>query len=256
MDSIGIIAAMPQERDALLKNIKPRERARLGPYRCHRFRLAERDCWLLTSGMGPKRAAQAAETLIEAIHPQLLVSVGVAGAVHPDLAIGDVLVSRNVCLLDGGQTGPLRPLAMLSETAWQAATRALQPGRRRLLSGTAVTTHAAQSSAAQIEGMVNPILEMETSGIAQAAEQQGIPLLSVRGISDGPSAPLPFEIEAIMDDQYNLRMGKIIQTMLCHPRSLSQYLLLGRNTRQAAENAAMALIAALGEPEPVTFIFP
>jgi len=40
------------------------------------------------------RAAEATRKLIDAASPQLLVSVGIAGAVNADLEIGDVVVSR------------------------------------------------------------------------------------------------------------------------------------------------------------------
>jgi adenosylhomocysteine nucleosidase len=114
METIGIIAAMSQERDAVLRFVHKWEGSALGPFRCQRFQLADRDCILVTSGMGLKRAAEAARTLIEATSPQLLVSVGVAGAVNADLEIGDVVASRNTCLLDQGVLGPSQPLALLS----------------------------------------------------------------------------------------------------------------------------------------------
>ena len=128
METVGIIAAMAQEREAVLRLVEGRKRSILGPFRCDRFRLAGRDCWLVTSGMGPRRAAQAASTLMEAIHPGLLVSVGIAGAVNADLEIGDVVAARNTCVLDEGLAGPFQTLASLSEAAWQACAQALLAG--------------------------------------------------------------------------------------------------------------------------------
>jgi adenosylhomocysteine nucleosidase len=251
MERIGIIAALPQERDALLRFIEERERSVLGPFRCQRFRLLDRDCVLVTSGMGLKRAAQAARTLIEVIRPQLLVSVGVAGAVNADLEIGDVVASRSTGRLDLVSPGSFQPLAQLSEAAWQAAAQALQLRQAHLVSGTAVCTHGSQYVAPQPEQLTNPVLEMETWGIAQVAAEQAMPLLSLRAISDGPRAPIPFNLEAVMDEEYNLRIGEIIKTALSHPRKLPQLVQMGRNTTKAAENAALALIAALSQTGPV-----
>jgi hypothetical protein len=76
-------------------------------------------------------------------------------------------------------------------------------------------------------------------------------LLSLRSISDGPRAPIPFDLEAMMDEQDNLRNGEIIKTILGHPGILPQLVRMGRNSRQAADNAAIALIAALSQPGPV-----
>jgi adenosylhomocysteine nucleosidase len=251
MGTVGIIAAMPQEREACLRFIKGWDRTRIGPFRCDRFWLLDRDCWLTTSGIGLKQAAQATRALIESIHPQLLVSVGVAGAVNPDLEIGDVIISRNTCLIDQGLPGASQPLALLSDAAWQAAEQALRPRRAHLLSGTAITTRGTQFVQRQPEHMTNPVLEMETMGIVQVAMEQGIPLLSLRGISDGPRAPIPFDLEVAMDEDYNLRMGLIIKSVLRHPKVMLQLGQMRRNTRKAAESAAIALMAVLSQPEPV-----
>ena len=247
MATVGIITAISQERDAVLRHVERGKRSQLGPFRCDRFGLADWDCWLLTSGMGPERAAQAARAMIEATRPQLLVSVGVAGAVNADLEIGDVVAARNVCQLDKGLLGSYQPLALLSEAAWQAAEQALQPLRARLLFGTAVTTAGSQFVGHQPEDMTNPVLEMETAGIARVAADRGIPLLSLRAISDGPRAPIPFDLEAAMDADYNLRVGEIVKTLLGQPRMLSQLLRMVQNTRLAAGNAATALVAALSQ---------
>jgi len=253
METIGILAAMPQERDAVLRFIKKPERTILGPFRCDRFRLAERDCWLVMSGMGVKRAGEAAGILIKAVIPQFLVSVGVAGAVNPDLEIGDVVVSRATCRLEEGRPGPFQPLALLSDAAWHAAEQTLQKRGARLFSGIAVTTPGSQLVQYQPAEMVNPVLEMETAGIAQVAIEQGIPLLSLRAISDGPRAPIPFDLETMIDKDYNLHTGRLIKTFLSHPQMLSQLMRMGQNTTKAATNASIALIAALNQAGAIIF---
>jgi adenosylhomocysteine nucleosidase len=252
METIGIIAAMSQESDALLRLIEQRECSDLETYRCYRFRILDRDCWLITSGMGRQRAAQATRALMDAANLQLLVSVGIAGAVNADLEIGDVVASTNSCFLDkDGLPGPFQPLARLSEAAWQAAKLALQAGGAGLYPGTAITTHGALLIQPQPPQLTNPVLEMETASIASAAAEKGVPALSLRAISDGPRAPIPFNLEQMLNEQDNLRTGEIIRTILRHPRMLPQLVRMGRNSRKAADNAAIALIAALSQPGPV-----
>ena len=252
METIGIIGAMPQESQAVLRLVGKRNRSDLGPYRCYRFQLLGRDCWLVTSGMGIQRAAQATRALIEATSPQLLISVGIAGAVEADLKIGDVVVSTNNCVLDKGLPGPFQTLAGLSEPAWQAVEQALQPGGAGLYRGTAVTTHGGQFVQSPSAPLIHPVLEMETAGILGAAAEKGIPMLSLRAISDGPRAPIPFDLEKMFDEKDNLRTGEIIKTMLGHPKILPQLVRNGSNSRLAADNAALVLLAALKQPGPVT----
>jgi hypothetical protein len=94
---------------------------------------------------------------------------------------------------------------------------------------------------------------METAGIARVAAEQGIPILALRVVSDGPQEPIPFDLEAVTDEESNLRIGKLIEMVLRHPRIIFQSIRLIRNVERAAENAAIALVAALGQPEIITF---
>jgi hypothetical protein len=92
---------------------------------------------------------------------------------------------------------------------------------------------------------------METAGIAGVAAEDGLPLLSLRAISDGPRAPIPFDLERMMDKQDNIRSGELLKALVGHPKMLSQLVRMVRNSRLAANTAALALFAALNQPGPV-----
>jgi adenosylhomocysteine nucleosidase len=252
METIGLIAAMPQESKALLRCIKGWNRTTIGPFQGARFQLMGRNCLLVTSGMGLKRATDATRALLAATSPHLLISFGIAGAVNADLQIGDAVIAGSTCLLEKGLPGKFRPLASLSDIAWDAATRVLEPEGARLVPGTAITTRGSQVVPQQSEEMPNPVLEMETAGIALVAAEKGIPLLSIRSISDGPRSPIPIDLEAVMDDEYNFRIGKMIKMVLQHPEIILRSREMMQNSRKAANNAAMALVAALSQPSPIT----
>jgi adenosylhomocysteine nucleosidase len=245
-----MIAAMPQESGALLRLIREWERTMFGSFRGYRFRLFDRNCLLVQSGMGFRRAMDATYALLAGTSPQFLVSFGVAGAVKDDLQIGDVVVARVTCLLDKGFPSQFLGLASLSDAAQQAAARALQQRGARLFFGTAITTRGSQAVPLQLETMANPVLEMETAGIARVAAEQGIPLLALRAVSDGPQAPIPFDLEAMTDEDSNLQIGKLIKMALRHPRIILESIGLIQNVERAAKNAAIALVAALSLPSP------
>lgn len=250
METIGLIAAMPQESDALLRCIRKWKPTALGPFRAVRFRLSDRDCLLVTTGMGLQRAADGTRALLAAITPHLLISFGIAGAVYDSLHIGDVVVAGTTCSLDMDLLGPLQPLASLSEAAWNAAAQVLQQDGARLVAGTAITTHGSQVISQSLEKVAHPILEMETAGIAQVAARMGIPLVSIRSVSDGPQAPIPFDLEAVIDEKGNLHMGKILMMALHNPRIVFQSRRIMLNSRRAADHAAKAVVAALSQPLP------
>ncbi len=245
MDTIGLIAAMTQESNALLRVIKGRQRVALGASRGHSFLLSGNTCLLVTCGMGSRRAGIAARSLVEMCSPRVLISFGIAGAVEPDLEIGDVILAEAACRLEQGVPGPISALASWSEATREAAAQALAERGRRLLIGTAVTTGGSQVSGTLLGGLSHPILEMETAGIAQVAAEKGVPLLSLRAISDGPRDPIPFELDEVMDENANLQFGRLLKAILHNPRVLVNSWRLVRNTSLAANNAALALVAAL-----------
>lgn len=245
METVGIIAAISQETEALLQHIGNFERVPIGSLRAYRFQLLERDCLLVESGMGARRATNAARALLTVANPQFIISFGVAGAVEDDLQIGDVVLARTTCSLEQGIPGQFHHLASFSEVARQAAAQALELRGARLCSGTAITTRGSQIVLRQAETIEHPVLEMETVGIAQVAAAKGIPLLSVRAISDCPNEPIPFNLDAIIDEEGNPRLGKMIRMVIRQPRILFQSRRLVRNVKRAADNAATALITAL-----------
>ncbi len=248
---IGLIAALPQESEALLRRVEEWKPAALGSFRAFRFRLGDRDCLLITSGMGLERARDGTRALLAAARLHLLVSFGIAGAVADDLRIGDVVVASHTCLLEKGRSGPFQPLAALSKQAWDAAAQVLQPDGARLVAGTAITTRGSQVVLQPRQAMAHPVLEMETAGIAQVAAEMGVPLVSMRAISDGPQSPIPFDLEAILDESYNLRVGKLVMLVLRRPQILFTFRQMQRNSRKAADHVASVLVAALSQSSPV-----
>jgi len=241
---IGLIAAMPEESRALLRQLLIWEASRLGPFPAFRFRLGEQDCLLVESGIGLERARETTLALL-AEGPEKLLSFGVAGAARVGLAIGDVVAIGHTCRLEDGIAGPLLPLAALTGAARRAAEQVLLSRGARLFDGVALTTRGEQVLREETIGLENPVLEMETAGIASAAAQAGVPLLALRGISDNPQEPLPLDPGTVLDEEYRLKIGKLIGILLRRPYLLPQLGRFRRNTTLAAENTACAVLAVI-----------
>jgi adenosylhomocysteine nucleosidase len=251
MQTIGLIAAMPLESAALLRYIKGWKRIALGTYHGYGFQIKDRYCVLITSGMGLSKAADATAALLSVLNPDLLISFGIAGAMKDDLNIGDVVISENNCLLAEGLPGLLHPLAALSKDVWDAVVNNLRPDGIRLVSGTAITTRGSQVVQSEMQGTANPILEMETFGIAQVTSKFNKPLLSIRSISDGPRSPIPFDLKAIMDDNDKIHICRLLILVLRHPHTIFQSWRLMQNARKAANHAANAVLSVLRQPSPL-----
>ena len=245
MKTIGLIAAMPQEIQPLLKKVGKRQSGKLGAILSYRFRINDLDCLLIESGVGQRNAAQAVRSLLAVEKPEILISFGIAGAAGDDLRIGDVITGSMVYLLEAGIPVREFPLASLDAAYQHEISLVLGARDARLVTGTILTTSGLQPAQGKIRELLHPVVEMETFAIAEAAAGHGIPLLSLRSISDNPEAPIPFPIEKMYDAEYRLRIGWMLLSILRRPRLLSQLTALSRNSGIAAENAARAVLAFL-----------
>lgn len=251
MQTVGLVAAMRQESKALLKQVASWKPHKIGRFRAYRFATSLWDCWLIGSGMGVMRAEDATQTLLKEVKPKFLVSFGIAGAVEAGLQIGDVVAAEGTCLLQGNKLTAIQPLANVTQPARKAISAALKKEGGSLWSGTAITTRGSQLTGMRPGIPDHPVLEMETAGIFKSAQEVGVPLVVLRSISDGPAAPIPFDIESMMDEDYNLRIGRILWEVLRHPRILHQALQMGKNSEMAARNAAIAVKALLSLRSPI-----
>jgi adenosylhomocysteine nucleosidase len=242
---IGLLAAMKQESAAFLHQATGWKRVRVGSFEGYRLQISQRNFVLVTSGMGIRRAADAARTLVDIYSPTLLISFGIAGAVELELEIGDVILPDATCRIEGNAAGSILQLSSWSDAARHAITQALSASSNHLYTGTAVTTDGSQFSQAQLGELIHPILEMETAGIAQVTLEKAIPFLSLRAISDGPRAPIPFDLGEVMDDEANLQTRRLLLAIIRKPGILYLSLKMLQNNRVAYKNAAIALYTAL-----------
>jgi adenosylhomocysteine nucleosidase len=253
---IGLVAAMRMEARPLLRRGGARSLPAVEGFPCLAFVLVGHDCRLVASGMGFLRASRAARALLSSWSPDLLVSFGIAGAPGNDLAVGDVVFAEKIALIGAGPDdhpgrGPWLPVRP-SHAAQAAAAAALRPLGARLSAGIILTTPGTQGVPPAFSGSRNVVLEMETAAVAEAAAERGIPLLALRAVSDSASEPLPFDLEAVLDGGQDMRLGRIVAGLAAHPSRLPAALRAGRNAARAAENLAIAMIAALTAELPGT----
>jgi nucleoside phosphorylase len=160
-------------------------------------------------GEGNNGAAVLTERAISFIRPDLLVFVGIAGALMDDLALGDVVVPTRIYLLLSGTVADdgfhRRPRTwqvshaldqfarhVHRERAWLAGLPAPSPEVhfRPVVAGDLVLDARDTTLARQIREHYNDAaaIEMESAGMAHAAYlNQSLPSIAVRGISDTAS---------------------------------------------------------------------
>ena len=209
-----------------------------------------RNCILIITGWGRKRAGEATRVLLAEVSPQMLISFGIAGAVHSDLQIGDVVVSSKSCVLEDGLPGQVQSLASLSIPLGKRSAKPClkKPDYIRERPSPPMDR---RWTLLEEDEYPHAVLEMETSGIAQSAADKGVPLVSIRSISDNPQAPIPIDIKSAMDEDDNLLWGKLFMMVFRDPKIIFQSSRMMNNSRIAAHNAALAVIAVLKESSPI-----
>jgi 8-oxo-dGTP diphosphatase len=173
-------------------------------------RLVGHDCRVALAqvGKGNHTAAVLAERAIAEFDPSALLFVGVAGALRPSLALGDIVVATHVYAYHGGTSQD--DGLMARPRVWEVSHRAQQiaqylkrtgewtrflPANSEppnvvfgpIAAGEIVQDSAISAEARWIREHYNDAcaIEMEAAGVAQAAQlNDSLPVVVVRGISD------------------------------------------------------------------------
>ncbi|MFQ3596660.1 MAG: hypothetical protein SNJ63_11195 [Sphingomonadaceae bacterium] len=163
-----------------------------------------------------------------------LVSFGVAGALAPGLAPGDLLVPAVVVEACGRryQAG-----AAFARTLGLPAPAGTLLGSDRL-----VATAADKAGLAGATGA--SAVDMESHRVARVAEERGLPFLAIRAIADPASAAIPAAAQDSVREDGSVRVTATLARLLLRPWQLPALLALGRHSALAhatLEEAAAGL---------------
>ncbi|HET8550974.1 MAG TPA: hypothetical protein VFM97_00680 [Gammaproteobacteria bacterium] len=149
---------------------------------------------VIVCGIGPRRAAVAAERLV-ARGARALLSWGTAGGLSPALRCGDIMIPERVLTADN-------PAGVAVDGDWHARTVKELAARVPVSSGalwssrepvTAVEAKRVLSN----EGMA--AVDMESGAVALVAAQSGLPFFAVKAICDPAERALPAALLGLID---------------------------------------------------------
>lgn len=243
---IGIITAMPEESAALLHCAASWDKQTFGSLTGYCFRHGSHTIVLIQGGMGFDNAARAAETLLANFTPELLISTGFCGAVAPQLQVGDTVVACEYGI--AGSTAlesvPVPLLPITREFAHQQATAGARTFSSLFVSTPSVMNKNAVARLIPADAPF-PIVEMESAAIAIVAVEHNIPYLAIRTVSDPRSEELDFSLDEFCDSQMQLRIPKVLLTILKRPRIIPQLMRLAKNSKTAAASLTTAFSSLL-----------
>ena len=239
---LAIMGAFGQEIIDLRRQMVIEEVVAGRDCRLYRGKFKNRDILLVQTGMGKERAENATQFILERYPVTAIISLGFAGALAPELRIGDVVVCSTLHCQPGLGTEEqrLEPLAP-DDNLLSLASQGPGDKATRFCPGSGITVLQLDSSHQKMHGLSETfhadIIDMESYWIARIASARQIPFIAIRSISDNmKSSVQPFD--QILASDGELLWKKALLCFLLHPQYLMNVFTLFRNTRPAKRNLA------------------
>ena len=225
---IAVTFALPAESADFLRHLTNKTRVERNSVEIICGEIDHRRIEVLHTGVGERVCRQRIAKFLQDQQIDCLVSAGFAGALTDALRVGDLLLAKNFSTIDLGErwsslsTLPIHLADMLTVPAL------IDSGEERM--------KLARASAA---GAV----DMETEFIAQACAKPGVPLLSLRVISDTPREVFPAPAHVLFDiERQQTRMLKLATHLLANPARVPHLIRFARRIANARKILAKALV--------------
>jgi nucleoside phosphorylase len=221
MPKIAIIAAIEREIHPLIKNWPATKIEHEGG----KFTFYESDYAVaVCGGIGPESARRAAEAIIVKYLPELLISAGVAGALVPELRVGETIFPATVIDTQDGSR---------HETAIRNA-----PLGGSSLARTVLASYPEIASVTQKQQLAKSYgahaVDMEAAAVARAAQAHHLGFLAIKAISDESDFELPEMSRFIRNGKF--RTKRLILHVAVRPWLWLKVMRLARNTQLASHN--------------------
>lgn len=225
---IAVTFALPAESSEFLRRLQNKSHSERNGLRIIRGTIDDRDIEVLHTGVGEKICRKRVPKFLENRRFELLISAGFAGALNGELQVGDLLVARNFSTID------------LNERGLSFSSLPIHIGNL-LTTPALIESSQERNRIAGVSGAA--AVDMETEFIAHACAANGIPLLSLRVISDSPRHPFPVPTKVLFDiEQQRTRLLKLATFFLAHPNRVPRMVQFARGIAHARKILATALV--------------
>jgi adenosylhomocysteine nucleosidase len=234
---IAITFALPTESSAFLRRVGKKTTESHNGVTTVCGWIKNKEIVILHTGVGEKICRYRLENLLQETRVTFLIGSGFAGAVREDLQVGDLILAENF-------SDP----QLLSVAQRILKNRAVHTAKL-FSSKTIIDSLPERSAMAQRHGAA--AVDMESEIIANACRARGIPLLSLRVISDTSTESLPAPPNVLFDvKKQKTSFLKLSLYLLKHPNANRRLFRFARQIRLARENLADALVTLLGSDFP------
>ena len=200
MNRIGIIGAMDEEVELLLEKIESDKVTLKGGLEFHEGKIRGKDVIVVKCGVGKVNSAMCAQLLISEFNAEALINIGVAGALHDELDVNDIVISTDAIEYDmdasafGDPKGTIPRMdcsefkadKTLADAAYNAAVK--ENKGHNVMRGRIATGDLFVADMAVKEELVNDFgaycCEMEGAAMAHVCYLNKIPYVIIRAMSD------------------------------------------------------------------------
>ena len=230
MTRVAIIAAMPGELKPLVQGWPHSTR---GSIHFWAQRTEEEEWIAACAGVGLEAATRAFAGIEDGGPIDLVISIGWAGALTPNVAAGR---AHNCAGVYDARTGERFNCDAGAGSLWLATSPRVADEAEKLR---LASTYKAS------------LVDMEAAAIARLAAMRSIPFYAIKGVSDPLEAKLP-DFNRFIDPNGQFQTGKLAVFALLRPWTWPALIRMGENSKKASQSIAERLHELLNEsPENV-----
>ena len=230
---IAVTFALPAESSEFLRRLRDRTGAERNGVRIVRGKMDDRMIEVFHTGAGEKVCRQRLAKFLQDQQFDLLISGGFAGALNDQLQVGDLLLAKNFSTIALNNRRKSFSSLPIHKADLLTVSALIDSSEKRL-------EIARASGAAAVD--------METEFIARACADHGIPLLSLRVISDTLDEPFPEPTKVLFDiEQQRTRFLTFATFFLAHPNRVPRLIQFAKRIARARKILTGALVAVISE---------
>jgi adenosylhomocysteine nucleosidase len=227
---IAITFALPTESSGLRRQL--RNARQVGDMVSGK--IGEHAVIVLHTGVGAKNCNERVEALLHKARPRLVISSGFAGAVAEDLHVGDLILAEN-----------FSDRQLLANAERILCDR--KPRVVKLFTSTSIVDSVTErNEIARASGAA--AVDMETGAIVGICNAHGVPLLSLRVISDSLRDPLPIPPGSLFHiERQRIAFAKLSWYLMKRPHAGWRMLGYAPKVSRARKSLTAALVALIRE---------
>jgi nucleoside phosphorylase len=228
---IAVTFALPAESSVFVRRLRDKTGIDRNGVRIVRGTMADQLIEVLHTGVGEEVCRERMAKFLQDQQFDLLISTGFAGSLSEELKVGDLLLAENFSTLDLNE----RP-SLLASFPIHTADLLTVPAP--------IDSSDERNRIARTSGAA--AVDMETEFIARACAEHGVPLFSLRVITDSARKGFPAPTKVLFDiEEQRTHLLRLATFFLAHPNRVPRMVQFARRIARAREILAEALVVVV-----------